>query len=156
MKKFSILISVVLIFADLCSTIPVYASNSKDHVKAPCRLEVDYAHISHGKLKFEGKNFVKVKTRSVCSVPQRQVTITLKIMKLGEFYDHEVATFRTDPLLPTSSGFRVEMNNAFVQCKDRRKTFYFGVATSKALVGGKWVYAGETYSINPKPLDCGT
>lgn len=156
MKKISILISIVLITTVLKSTLPVNDSNSKVNVKAPCRLEVDYAHISHGKLKFESRNFVKVKVRSICTVPQRQVTITLKIMKLGEFYDHEVATFRTDPLSPSSSGTRVEMNNAFVRCKDRRKTFYFGVANSKALVGGQWVYAGDTYSINPKPLACGT
>ena len=156
MKKLSAHISFVLIITVLQSTISATASDSRNSVKAPCRLEVDYAHISSGKLKFEARRFVKVKARSICTVPQSQVTITLKIMKLGEFYDHEVRTFRTDPLSPTSSGMKVEVNNAFVRCKDRRKTFYFGVATSKALVGGQWVYAGETYSIKPKALDCGT
>jgi hypothetical protein len=119
-------------------------------------LEVDYAHISNGKLKIEGNKYVKVKARSICTLPQRQVTISLKIMKLGEFFDHEVRTFQTNPLLSSSSGLRVEMNNALVRCKNDRTTFYFGVATAKALVGGEWVYAGETYSINPKPLRCGT
>jgi hypothetical protein len=156
MKKISVFVSFVLITTVLHSNVPINASNSSDKVKAPCRLEVDYAHISSGKLKIEGRKFVKVKARSICTVPQRQVTITLKIMKLGEFYDHEVRTFRTDPLAISSSGLRVEMNNAFVRCKNSRRTLYFGIATSKALVGGQWVYAGETYSINPKPLDCGT
>jgi hypothetical protein len=156
MKKLATFISLISTFIVLHSTVPASASNSKGEVRAPCRLEVDYAHISKGKLKFEGRKFVKVKARSVCTVPQSQVTITLKIMKLGEFYDHEVMTFKTDPLSRTSSGLRVEMDNAFVRCKDSRRTFYFGVATSKALVAGQWVYAGATYSINPKPLDCGT
>jgi hypothetical protein len=156
MKKFHTIVLVTLVIYSLNSSAMANASNLKGEAKAPCRLEVDYAHISSGKLKIEGRKFVKVKVRSICTVPQRQVTITLKIMKLGEFYDHEVATFRTDPLSPSSSGTRVEMNNAFVRCKDRRKTFYFGIANSKALVGGQWVYAGVTYSINPKPLDCGT
>jgi hypothetical protein len=156
MKRLATFISFILIFTVLHSIVPVNASNKKGDVRAPCRLEVDYAHISKGKLKFQGTKFVKVKARSVCTIPQSQVTITLKIMKLGEFYDHEVMTFKTDPLSRTSSGLRVEMNNAFVRCKDSRRTFYFGVATSKALVGGQWVYAGDTYSINPKPLNCGT
>lgn len=156
MKKITALVSIVLVITVLHSRIPVNASYSTNKVKAPCRLEVDYAHISSGKLKLGRGKFVKVKARSICTTPQRRVTITLKIMKLGEFYDHEVRTFRTDPLSPTSSGMKVEMNNAFVRCIDSRKTFYFGVATSKALVGGQWVYAGETYSINPKSLDCGT
>ncbi|MEN9412369.1 MAG: hypothetical protein RIQ92_806 [Actinomycetota bacterium] len=156
MKKLATLISFILFFIVLHSIVPVNASNTRGEVKAPCRLEVDYAHISKGKLKIEGTKFVKVKARSVCTIHQSQVTITLKIMKLGQFYDHEVMTFKTDPLSRTSSGLRVEMNNAFVRCKDSRKTYYFGIATSKALVGGQWVYAGATYSINPKLLDCGT
>jgi hypothetical protein len=132
------------------------AKNSSSEGKAPCRLEVDYAHISHGKLKIEGINYVKVKARSICTLPQRQVTIELKIMKLGEFYDHEVRAFRTNPLLSSSSGYRVEMNNALIRCKNSKLTFYFGIATSRALVNGQWVYAKETHSISPKPLRCGT
>lgn len=156
MKNLFNFVSLVLINMALISNAPATAVNSRDEVKAPCRLEVDYAHLSSGKLKLEGRKYVKVKARSICTVPQRQVTITLKIMKLGEFYDHEVRTFQTNPLAPSSSGLRVEMNNALVRCKDKRETYYFGVATSKAIVGGRWVYAGETYSINPKPIKCGT
>lgn len=156
MKKLFNFASFVLINIVLISNTSATAANSKNEVKSPCRIEVDYAHLSSGKLKLEGRKYVKVKARSICTVPQRQVTITLKIMKLGEFYDHEVRTFQTNPLAPSSSGLRVEMNNALVRCKDKRETYYFGVATSKAIVGGQWVYAGETYSINPKPIKCGT
>lgn len=156
MKRLVNLAPFVLIITAFISNAPATAANSKDEVKAPCRLEVDYAHLSSGKLKLEGRKYVKVKARSICTVPQRQVTITLKIMKLGEFYDHEVRTFQTNPLAPSSSGLRVEMNNALIRCKDKRETYYFGVATSKAIVGGQWVYAGATYSINPKPIKCGT
>lgn len=156
MKKLFNFASFVLINIVLISNTSATAANSKSEVKSPCRIEVDYAHLSSGKLKLEGRKYVKVKARSICTVPQRQVTITLKIMKLGEFYDHEVRTFQTNPLAPSSSGLRVEMNNALVRCKDKRETYYFGVATSKAIVGGQWVYAGETYSINPKPIKCGT
>jgi hypothetical protein len=155
-KKLFKFTSFALMIMALISMAPATAANSKVEVKAPCRLEVDYAHLSSGKLKLEGRKYVKVKARSICTVPQRQVTITLKIMKLGEFYDHEVRMFQTNPLAPSSSGMRVEMNNALVRCKDKRETYYFGVATSKAIVGGQWVYAGETYSINPKPIKCGT
>jgi hypothetical protein len=155
-KKLFKFTSFALIIMALISKAPATAANSKVEVKAPCRLEVDYAHLSSGKLKLEGRKYVKVKARSICTVPQRQVTITLKIMKLGEFYDHEVRMFQTNPLAPSSSGMRVEMNNALVRCKDKRETYYFGVATSKAIIGGQWVYANETYSINPKPIKCGT
>lgn len=145
-----------LIASFLILPVPVNAAIKPSDSKAPCRLEVDYAHISNGKLEYEKFKYVKVKTRSICTVPQKQVTISLKIMKLGEFYDHEVRTFETNPVLSSSNGFKVEINNALVRCKNDRITFYFGVATARALVGGQWLYAKETYSISPKPLRCGT
>ncbi len=156
MKIFRCNVLVLSSILILSSTAILHAASSPNEVKAPCRLEVDYAHISNGKLRIEGIKYVKVKARSICTVPQRQVTIKLKIMKLGEFYDHEVRTFQTNPSLSSSSGFRVELNNALVRCKNERTTYYFGAATSKALVGGQWLYARETYSFNPKPLKCGT
>ena len=156
MKKLLNFAVFVLFIMTSSSNASATGADSIDVAKAPCRLEVDYAHLSSGKLKLEGMKYVKVKARSICTVPQRQVTITLKIMKLGEFYDHEVRTFQTNPLASSSNGLRVEMNNALVRCKDKRETYYFGVATSKAIVGGQWVYAGETYSINPKRIKCGT
>jgi hypothetical protein len=153
MKFNAIALSIIL---SIAITPSANAKTSSESVKAPCRLEVDYAHISKGKLKYEGATYVKVKARSICSVLQRQVTIKLKIMKRGDFFDHEVRTFQTNPAHSTSSGFRVEMNNALVRCKNEKLTYYYGVATSQALVGGQWVFAGETYSIKPKPLNCGT
>lgn len=135
---------------------PTYAKTVPVEAKDPCRLEVDYAHISKGKLRLEGVKYVKVKARSICIFPQRNVTIELKIMKLGAFYDQEVRTFRNNPLLTSSSGIRVEMNNALVRCKNSRLTYYFGIATSRTFVMGQWLYAKETYSIKPVPLRCGT
>ena len=51
--------------------------------KAPCRLEVDSAHLSTDifeKFRFQA---VKVNASSICNVPQSNVTITVEIWKNG-------------------------------------------------------------------------
>jgi hypothetical protein len=88
---------------------------------------------------------------------QQRVTLTLETHKLGHPFEHEVLPiFRTNPMDKSSSGFRVLISDAAIPCKNNVMTEYFGIAYSKALIGGKWLFAGKTRSPKIVPLPCGT
>lgn len=124
--------------------------------KASCRIEIDNAHISTSLLKHRKLKYVKVNARSICNVPQQRVTLTVEIYKTGFFSDHFVDRFKTEEFSPQSSGLRVEISNAAVECKSNEMTRYFGIAYAKAIIQGKWQYAGRTRSDGITPLHCGT
>jgi hypothetical protein len=50
----------------------------------------------------------------------------------------------------------VKINDAAVQCLNSKTTKYFGITYSKAIIQGKWQYAGRTQSSSIVPLKCGT
>jgi hypothetical protein len=125
-------------------------------VKASCRIEIDNAHISASLLKNRKLKYVKVNARSICNVYQQRVTLTVEIFKKEKLSNQFIQSFRTKESLPSSSGLVVKMNNALVRCKNTRETAYYGVAYAKALINGKWQYAGRTYSKSIILLDCGT
>lgn len=124
--------------------------------KALCRIEIDNAHISTSLLKHRKIKYVKVNARSICNVPQQRVTLTLEIYKTGLFGNHLIRRFKTKEYLPESSGLRVEIKDASERCKNNEITSYFGIAYAKAIIGGKWQYAGRTRSKSITSLNCGT
>jgi hypothetical protein len=84
------------------------------------------------------------------------VTLTVEIYKTGKLSNQLVRSFETKEGLPSSSGLVVKMNNALVRCRNTRETAYYGIAYAKALINGKWQYAGKTYSKSIILLNCGT
>lgn len=124
--------------------------------KALCRIEIDNAHISTSLLKHRKIKYVKINARSICNVPQQRVTLTLEIYKTGLFGNHLIRRFKTKEYLPESSGLRVEIKDASEWCKNSEITSYFGIAYAKAIIGGKWQYAGRTRSKSITSLNCGT
>lgn len=124
--------------------------------KASCRIEIDNAHISTSLLKHRKTRNVKINARSICNVLQQRVTLTVEIHKTGIFDNHLVRRFKTDANSTSSSGLRVEINNATVECLNSKTTSYFGIAYSKAIIQGRWQYAGRTQSTSIVPLHCGT
>lgn len=114
--------------------------------KASCRIEIDNAHISSSLTEHCKLNYVKVNARSICNVLQQRVTLTVEIYKTGLFSDHFVARFETKEYLRQSAGLRVDIKDATVRCKSNEMTHYFGIAYAKAIIGGKWQYAGRTRS----------
>lgn len=146
-------------FAILLLLFPIssYAATGSPKVpKAACRIEIDNAHISTSLLKHRKIRYVKVNAKSICNVPQLRVTLTVEIYKTGIFGNHLVDRFRTEENSPKSSGLKVEMTDAAVKCKNSQATRYFGIAYAKAIIQGKWQYAGRTQSTSIVPLHCGT
>jgi hypothetical protein len=147
----------MLAISPLLFSTPVNAATGSPKApKALCRIEIDNAHISTSLLKHRKIKYVKINARSICNVPQQRVTLTLEIYKTGLFGNHLIRRFKTKEYLPESSGLRVEIKDASERCKNNKITNYFGIAYAKAIIGGKWQYAGRTRSKSITSLNCGT
>jgi hypothetical protein len=153
---FSIFLVTILCVSQLVLNVSSAATPKPQEIKASCRIEIDNAHISASLLKNRKLKYVKVNARSICNVYQQRVTLTVEIFKTEKLSNQFIQSFRTKESLPSSSGLVVKMNNALVRCKNNRETAYYGVAYAKALINGKWQYAGRTYSKSIILLACGT
>lgn len=124
--------------------------------KLPCRIEISNAHISKDVWIKTGKRAVKVDAFSTCHLPQSKVTLTVELWKTGQPFNHFV--FKTITRSPgvTSPRVRVENFNTYIFCKNRDLTFWYGVAYSKAFIGGKWQFARHVLSQKIEPIECGT
>ena len=154
--SFSIFLVTILGTSQLVLNVSSAATPKPQEIKASCRIEIDNAHISASLLKNRKLKYVKVNARSICNVYQQRVTLTVEIYKTGKLSNQLVRSFATKEGLSSSSGFVVKMNNAVIRCRNTRETAYYGIAYAKALINGKWQYAGRTYSKSIILLDCGT
>jgi hypothetical protein len=122
--------------------------------KAACRIEIDNAHISASLLKNRQLRFIKINARSICNVPQSQVTLSVEIHKTTTFGDRLVRTFTSKPSAIKQQS--IEIKDAAILCTNNKKTRWYGIAYSKALIYDKWHYAGRTFSKLFISLECGT
>lgn len=141
------------------SSLAVAASPNRTISEPPkkplCRIEVDRAHPSTY-FKNRGLPTVKVNARSVCNIEQREVVLTVKLYKVGLFFDHLVASTQTNPGARASSGLRIQNNNTYAICKNKTLTRYYGIASATATIGGKRVAAPPARSLQIFPIKCGT
>lgn len=153
--KSIILISILL---NSSLNIPSYSATfsvAPNLPKALCRIEVGDAHISTSILRHQGVHVVKVNASSICNVWQNRVTMTLEIYKIGEFSDYFMHRAETDPMSPKSNGLIVKIQDAKVMCTNATPSSYYGIVYAKALIQGKWHYAGRTRSVHIAKLNCG-
>ncbi len=130
--------------------------NKAKEVKAPCRLEVEFAHISTSIFEKSKKMAVKVNAFSICNVPSSNVQITVQIWKTGNFLPIKVKQSIAKSRGVVPAGKKFFNKDTYTKCKDRTPTYYYGLAYAKALIAGKWQYARQTLSKEPKLLMCGT
>ena len=155
-RSFSIFLITALGVNLLTPALASAATPKPKEIKASCRIEIDNAHLSTSLLKNRKLKYLKVNARSICNVYQQRVTLTVEIYKTGKLSNQLVRSFATKEGLSSSSGFVVKMNNAVIRCRNTRETAYYGIAYAKALINGKWQYAGKTYSKSIILLNCGT
>jgi len=133
---------------------PAMAANIEK--KAPCRLEVDNAHISSNILKQEKHRAVKVTFRSICNVDQNQLEIKVQIKKNGLFKDHGVTPIITKRYSFVSALHTILIQDVYVYCRNTQRTLYYGTARAHAKIHGKIVTAPQVESKKRVPLACGT
>lgn len=124
--------------------------------KLPCRIEVSNAHISKDVWIKTGKRAVKVDAFSTCHLPQSKVTLTVELWKTGQPFNHLVLKTITRSPGVTSPRVRVVNFNTYAFCKNGDLTSWYGVAYSKAFIGGKWQFARHVLSQKIEPIECGT
>jgi len=125
-------------------------------LKPACRLEVQNAHLSTTLQKHRNLRVVKVNVSSICDVEQTKVLITLEIHKKGKLGDHIYGPFTNKQTPGSNSGLIVKLQDKYVTCLNRARTYWFGIAFAKAQIAGRWQYARTTQSRIIEPLDCGT
>lgn len=136
---------------------PASATDLAKQVKRPiCRIEIDNAHISRHELKFSSRRAVLVKARSICNVVQERVTLTVNIYKVEKFGNPLLKSVSTDPNRASSFGRVIKNYDNLVDCENYKRTRFYGIAYAKALINGKWNYAGRTRSLKTIEINCGT
>ena len=150
MKFIAILSAFSIVFA-----VPPSMASSIEK-KAPCRLEVDNAHISSNILKQENRHAVKVIFRSICNMDQNQLEIKLQIKKNGLFIDHGVTPVLTKRYSFVSALHTILIQDVYVYCRNAQRTLYYGTARAQATIHGKIVTAPRVESKKSVPLACGT
>jgi hypothetical protein len=160
-KNYRFIVSFVTLFTTLPTIImPSLSASAADSAELPkkpiCRIEIDNAHISRHELKFGSRRAVIVKARSICNVLQERVTLTVNIYKVEKFGHPLLNSVSTDPNRSTSFGREVRNYDNLVDCKNFKRTKFYGIAYAKALINGHWNYAGRTRSLKTIEINCGT
>ena len=139
------------------SSVNASTAKSAEPLKKPiCRIEIDNAHISRHELKFGSRRAVIVKARSICNVIQEQVTLTVNIYNVEKFGHPMLESISTDPLDLKSTGKVVTNYKNSIDCLNYKRTKFYGIAYAKALINGKWNFAGRTRSLKTIEINCGT
>lgn len=152
-----IFFAVTLTILFLLSSMPSYAATI--HAKTPrasCRIEIGNAHVSTHIKEVMGIKAVKVNAESICNVTQSNVRLTVQIYKVGYFRDYLISERSTNPLRPTSYGTRVKNQETFRRCTSNRKSSFYGIAFSEAIIAGQKSAAPPTRSPKIVSLQCGT
>jgi len=126
------------------------------NTKAPCRLEVDNAHISSTLIKRANKKAVKVNFKSICNFELRELVIKVQIRKLAFIGDRPITSvlIRKFPYVPAKK--QVLIQDIYALCKNTKRTFFFGIAEAYGLLNGTQVQAPRVQSREIVPLACGT
>lgn len=124
--------------------------------KAPCRLEVDNAHISSNILKKEEKFAVKVTFRSICNLDQTKLVMKVQIWKVGFGRNHPVTSPITRNFPYVKANRNVLIQDIYVYCKNTKRTYFYGVAEAHAYINGTQVNAFKVQSKKLQLLSCGT
>jgi hypothetical protein len=158
MKKLKKLLVLVIPIAAITAIAPSVSNSAELSVrpKPPCRIQIGQPHISSWALAKYGHRAVKVNAFSKCNVPQSKVTLTVEIWKEATFGNTLVARTVVKSPRVTPPGGKVENLKTLRRCESYEETKYYGIAYAKAFIQGKWQIARDTYSLNIKPLACGT
>ena len=124
--------------------------------KAPCRLEVDNAHISSNILKKEDKFTVKVTFRSICNLDQTKLVMKVQIWKVGFGRNYPVTSLITRNFPYVKANHNVLIQDIYVYCKNTKRTYFYGIAEAHAYINGTQVIATKTQSDKIHRLSCGT
>jgi hypothetical protein len=143
-------------FAITAINLQVFIAHSASNALKPaCRIEIGNAHLSTFLMETDGDRAVKVNATSICNVTHSHVKLTVRIYKVGMFHNYLVAQRATNPMLPSSTGLRIQNQDTFMKCKTNQVSSYYGIAFADATISGQKVAAPPARSKRIIPLECG-
>ena len=155
LQKAKYILSVLsLSLSSLFSPTASALGSSKDK-KAACRIEIDNPHISKSILRTEDRLAVKVNARSICNFYQSRVELTVKLYQVGMFRDYFRDETSTRPNLVSSNGFTVHNRDTKWYCKSKKKSGFYGIAYSTAIINGQTFVTEPVRSRKTVRLSCG-
>lgn len=155
-RRFSISLITLIGVIQLVPSISIAATPNPKEAKAPCRLEVDGAHISKNTLKKVGKLAVKVVFKSICNLNQENLVIKVQIAKRGFLTAHPITPIIIRKYSFVKANHWVLIKDIYVYCKTTKSTVFYGTAEAQAYVNGTKVFAPRVQTKKPIPIDCGT
>ena len=123
--------------------------------KDDCGLLVENPHLSDS-LRKKGIKAVKVNVISKCIYVQERIVFNIELLKRGYFGWKIVKSFPRIITKPKPSPFRVEIKDAYVECKNIKPTLYWARAFSTVTIAGKSYSTPLVYSQNNRLFRCGT
>ena len=145
-----------ILIACLIGTTQAPALAASAEMKAPCRLEVDNAHLSSNIVKKEKKLAVKVIFRSICNFDQENLIVVVQIKKGGLVGDHAVTPPITRRFPFVNANQESLIQDIYVYCKNTKRTYFYGIAEAEAYVNEIRVKAPKAQSRKRVALECGT
>lgn len=158
--KTSRLINISLALAML-ATLHVPASHAEPSIytnaifqKGDCGLTVEDPHISGSMLK-KSQLGIKINVTSICKYPQQKFSADIELLRKGAFGWVSIKHFPVLVEKPEPSPFKIEIKNAFIQCKNTKATIYLARATAQVTIAGKTYVSPLIYSNKTAPIKCG-
>ena len=135
---------------------PNYFGSAIDQPRTKCNIRIDNPHFSEYIRRTTNQIAVKVNARSKCDKPMTNVRLVVQIYKVGFLRDYLV-----EDEVVYAKGFifpnRVISNNkAYVACKTRKVSNFYGKAFATGEIKGKSVKTFPVLSPNTVKLACGT
>ncbi len=120
-----------------------------------CNIRISDPHFSNS-LK-QGRNLVavKVNARSRCNRQMSNLVLTVVIHKIGFLFDYKVARGEVKIEGPISPNTLIKNQKTYVECKNSKKSRYFGEAFASGTIKGENVKTFHVLSEKTLLFECG-
>ena len=128
---------------------------AESRLKPPCRVNFSNAHIS---TKYATKYkvlAVKANANVICNKPLMDLVVYIELYKATFFSQQKLATYSSKVYASVPAHRRITVSGPVVACKNWKKTRFFSMVSSTAIIEGKVMRAPLQRSY-PQELACGT
>lgn len=123
--------------------------------KTKCNIRVDDPHLSKSLNFGRGIIAIKVNARSRCNKTMSNLVLTVVIHKTGFLFDHVVAREEVKISGPIYPNTLIKNQKTYVECKNSKKSSYYGEAFATATIKGLNVKTLHVISERTIRFKCG-
>ena len=156
LKKTTILLISILSFQVIADSSWAVLSPKPSESAGSCGITVGDAHQSSNIWKTKNVIAVKINAKSKCDKIMHNLEIVVEIYKAGNPFDHLVAPFISKTYGTVGINKIIQMENAWIACKNTKRTTYFGIAYGHGFINGVTWSSPIVRSENNFTFNCGT